>query len=74
LALAGPTRAHVEPNAVTIIDTPEGRIVAGARTVRRQKVDDPGAGAQRANITAAVNRMMRRLPANDEWFSYRKVV
>jgi hypothetical protein len=26
------------------------------------------------NITAAVNRMMRRLPANDEWFSYRKVV
>ena len=28
LALAGPTRTQVEPNAVTIIDTPEGRIVA----------------------------------------------
>jgi hypothetical protein len=43
---------------------------------------EPSAGKQwmilapgtTGNITAAVNRMMRRLPANDEWFSYRKVV
>ena len=26
------------------------------------------------NIATAVNRMMRRLPANEEWHSYRKVV
>ena len=28
VARAGPTRTQVEPNAVTIIDTPEGRLVA----------------------------------------------
>jgi hypothetical protein len=73
VALAGPTRTHVESGAVTVIDTPEGRIVAE---------HEPTAGKQwmilapgtTGNITAAVNRMMRRLPANDEWFSYRKVV
>jgi hypothetical protein len=26
------------------------------------------------NITNAINNMVRRLPANEEWFSYRKVV
>jgi hypothetical protein len=26
------------------------------------------------NITAAMNNMVRRLPANEEWFSHRKVV
>ncbi len=31
----------------------------------------PGSGT---NIATAVNNMMRRLPANEEWFSYRKVV
>jgi hypothetical protein len=27
-----------------------------------------------SNLTSAVTRMMRRLPANEEWYSYRKVV
>ena len=73
LALAGPTRTHVEPNAVTIIDTSEGRIVAEHEPSGGKKwmILAPGTTT---NITAAVNRMMRRLPANDEWFSYRKVV
>jgi hypothetical protein len=73
LALAGPTRTQVEQSAVTIIDTPEGRIIAEHEPSGGKKwmILAPGTTG---NITAAVNRMLRRLPANDEWFSYRKVV
>jgi hypothetical protein len=73
LALAGPTRTHVEQSAVTIIDTPEGRIIAEHEPSAGKKwmILAPGTTS---NITAAVNRMMRRLPANEEWYSYRKVV
>jgi hypothetical protein len=73
VALAGPSRTHVEQSAVTIIDTPEGRIVAEHQPVggKNWMILAPGTTT---DITAAVNRMMRRLPANDEWFSYRKVV
>jgi hypothetical protein len=73
VAQAGPTRTQVEQSAVTIIDTPEGRIVAEHEPSGGKKwmILAPGTTS---NITAAVNRMMRRLPANDEWFSYRKVV
>jgi ESX secretion-associated protein EspG len=73
VALAGPSRTHVEQSAVTIIDTPEGRIVAEHEPAggKNWMILAPGTTS---NITAAVNRMMRRLPANEEWFSYRKVV
>lgn len=73
LAVAGPTRTHVEPSAVTIIDTPEGRIVAEHEPSggKNWMILAPGSAG---NIATAVNRMMRRLPASDEWFSYRKVV
>jgi hypothetical protein len=73
VALAGPSRTHIEQSAVTIIDTPEGRIVAEHEPAggKNWMILAPGTTS---NITAAVNRMMRRLPANDEWFSYRKVV
>ena len=73
LAVAGPTRTHVEQSAVTIIDTPEGRIIAEHEPSAGKKwmILAPGTTS---NITAAVNRMMRRLPANEEWYSYRKVV
>jgi EspG family len=73
VALAGPTRTHVEQSAVTIIDTPEGRIVAEHEPSAGKKwmILAPGTTS---NITTAVNRMMRRLPANEEWYSYRKVV
>ncbi|BDB45796.1 MULTISPECIES: ESX secretion-associated protein EspG [Mycobacterium] len=66
-------RTHVEAGAVTVIDTPEGRLVA-------EDVDSAGrkwmiiAPGTIGNIAGAINRMMRRLPAEQEWFSYRKVV
>lgn len=66
-------RTHVEAGAVTIIDTLEGRLVA-------EDVDHRGttwmiiAPGTRSNIAAAINRMMRRLPAHQDWHSYRKVV
>ena len=66
-------RTHVEAGAVTIIDTLEGRLVA-------EEVDHGGttwmiiAPGARSNIAAAINRMMRRLPAHQDWHSYRKVV
>jgi hypothetical protein len=73
VALAGPTRTHIEQSAVTIIDTPEGRIVAEHEpsSGKNWMILAPGTAS---NITAAVNRMMRRLPAHEEWYSYRKVV
>jgi hypothetical protein len=68
-----PTRTHVEKGAVTIIDSPEGRLVSeqvpsGGKT---WMVVAPGSAS---NIAAAITSMVRRLPANEEWFSYRKVV
>lgn len=73
VAHAGPSRTHIEQSVVTIIDTPEGRIVAEHEPAGGKKwmILAPGTTS---NITSAVTRMMRRLPANDEWYSYRKVV
>jgi hypothetical protein len=67
------TRTFVEQSAVTIIDSPDGRLVAEQISSGSKKwmVVAPGSGT---NIATAVNNMMRRLPANEEWFSYRKVV
>lgn len=68
-----PTRTHVEPGAVTIIDTPEGRIVVehSASGGGQWMVLVPGTAS---NIATAVNQMMRRLPADQQWHSYRRVV
>ena len=68
-----PTRTFVEQSAVTIIDSPEGRLVSEQIPSGSKKwmVVAPGSGT---NIATAVNNMMRRLPSNEEWFSYRKVV
>jgi hypothetical protein len=73
VALAGPSRTHVEQSVVTIIDTPEGRIVAEHELSAGKKWMILGPGTA-SNLTSAVTRMMRRLPANEEWYSYRKVV
>jgi hypothetical protein len=73
VALAGPSRMHVERSVVTIIDTPEGRIVAEHELSAGKKWMILGPGSA-SNLTSAVNRMMRRLPANEEWYSHRKVV
>lgn len=68
-----PTRTHIEQSVVTIIDTPEGRLVAEhiPSAGKKWMVVAPGTAS---NIAAAVNKMMRRLPANEQWYSYRKVV
>lgn len=66
-------RTHIEASVVTVIDTPEGRLVA-------EDVDSGGrkwmivAPGTKRNIDAAINHLMRRLPADQEWHSYRKVV
>lgn len=67
------TRTLVEQSAVTIIDSPEGRLIA-------EHVPSGGnnwmilAPGSAANVTNAINNMVRRLPANEKWYSYRKVV
>jgi hypothetical protein len=69
----GPIHIHVEQSSVTIADTPEGRLV-GEHCLsggKRWMVVAPGTAG---SIGDAVNRMVRRLPANQEWYSYRKVV
>jgi hypothetical protein len=68
-----PTRAHIEQSVVAIADTPEGRLVGEhfSSAGKRWMIIAPGTNT---SIADAVNRMMRRLPANEEWYSYRKVV
>ncbi|BBY06338.1 ESX secretion-associated protein EspG [Mycobacterium noviomagense] len=68
-----PTRKHIEQSVVTIADTPEGRLVGEhiSSSGKRWMIIGPGTPG---SIADAINRMMRRLPANQEWFSYRKVV
>jgi len=67
------SRTYIGQSMVTVIDTPEGRLVAEHVVSGGKKwmVIAPGSGG---NIADAINRMVRRLPANQEWFSYRKVV
>jgi len=73
VATAGPTRTHVEQTAVTIIDTARGRLVAEhvPSAGKRWLILAPGTAT---NITSAINQMMRRLPSEKAWYSYRKVV
>jgi hypothetical protein len=69
----GPARVHLEKSVVTIIDTPEGRLVAEhvPQQGKAWMIMSPGTPG---NIANAVNQMVRRLPAQQEWFSHRKVV
>ncbi|KAA0105621.1 ESX secretion-associated protein EspG [Mycolicibacterium sp. P1-5] len=69
----GPARSHIEPGAVTIMDTPHGRLVSEhvTRGEKSWMIISPGSAA---NIASAVLKMVRRLPAEDEWYSHRKVV
>ncbi|GAY17804.1 ESX secretion-associated protein EspG [Mycobacterium sp. shizuoka-1] len=70
---SGPARNHIDQGAVTIIDTPQGRLVSEhvTRSGKSWMIVSPGSAA---NIASAVLKMVRRLPADDEWFSHRKVV
>lgn len=69
----GPARRHVGSGPVTIIDTPQGRLVSEhlTRGGRSWMVVAPGSAG---NLASAVLAMMRNLPAQEGWFSYRKVV
>jgi hypothetical protein len=68
-----PARSHIDQGAVTIIDTPQGRLVSEhvTRAGKSWMIVSPGSAA---NIASAVLKMVRRLPAQDEWYSHRKVV
>ena len=68
-----PTRTYIDPGAVAIIDTPEGRLVSEqvSSGAKNWMIVAPGT---KANIGAAINHMVRRLPADQEWHSHRKVV
>jgi hypothetical protein len=68
-----PARSHIDQGAVTIIDTPQGRLVSEhvSRGGRSWMIISQGSAA---NIASAVLKMVRRLPAEDEWYSHRKVV
>ncbi|MGA7051567.1 MAG: ESX secretion-associated protein EspG [Mycobacterium sp.] len=68
-----PTRTYVEQNAVAIIDTPQGRLVA-ERVVSGGKKWMIVAPGTKNNVASAIQHMVRRLPADKEWHSYRKVV
>lgn len=69
----GPARSHIGPGAVTIIDTPQGRLVSEhlSRGGKSWMIIGPGSAG---NIANAIQTMVRRLPAEDEWYSHRKVV
>jgi len=68
-----PTRTFIEQSAVAIIDTLEGRLVAEHVTSagKNWMIVAPGT---KSNVASAINHMVRRLPADEEWHSYRKVV
>ena len=65
------TSSAIRPCA--IVDTPAGRVCVETSSSgqRRYQVLSPGS---RSDISGAVQRLIRRLPAGDEWYSYRRVV
>jgi hypothetical protein len=68
-----PTRTFIDQGGVTIIDTPEGRMVVEQVSAagKHWMIVAPGT---KSHIASAINHMVRRLPADREWYSYRKVV
>lgn len=66
-------RIAVGDSTVSIVDTPAGRICIESVTSgqRQYQILSPGS---RSDIGGAVQRLIRRLPAGDEWHSYRRVV
>ncbi len=69
----GPARCHIQPQTVTVIDTPQGRLIS-EHVVHQGKnwmIVGPGSAD---NIASAVLKLMRQLPAQHDWFSHRKAV
>lgn len=67
------TRTHIESGAVTVIDNAAGRLMVEhtPRHGRSWMIVSPGSAAQ---IAAAVQTLLRRLPAQTDWHAYRKAV
>lgn len=68
-----PTRTQVEPTVVSIIDSPAGRLVAEhiPANDKNWMIIAPGTPG---HVARAVNHLLRRLPAEDEWYCRRKVI
>lgn len=66
-------RSHIDSGALTVIDTPDGRLLAEqiTRDGAAWMVVTPGSPDA---ITTAVQKLMRRLPSQKDWYSYRKAV
>ncbi|MBI3215546.1 MAG: ESX secretion-associated protein EspG [Mycobacterium sp.] len=71
-AQAGAGKSHIEHGSVTIFDTPEGRILIehAPQGGKLWMIASPGSAG---NIVTAINTMVRRLPAKEEWYSHRKI-
>lgn len=66
-------RTHIGPGAVTIIDTMQGRLVSEHLSHCGSSWLMIGPGSRSA-IGGSVQRMLRRLPAEKDWHSFRKAV
>ena len=68
-----PARTFVDSGAVTIIDTPQGRLLCEhiVREGRSWMIVAPGTAG---GIAAAVAQLVRRLPADNDWYSQRRAV
>jgi EspG family len=66
-------RNLVGDSTVSVVDTPAGRVCVESvmSGQRRYQILSPGS---RSDIGGAVHRLIRRLPAGDQWYSYRRVV
>ena len=66
-------RLVVGDATVSIVDTPAGRVCVESviSGQRRYQILSPGS---RSDIGGAVRRLIRRLPAGEDWYSYRRVV
>lgn len=66
-------RVHIDHGAVTVIDTPQGRVIVEhiSRDGKTWMIVAPGSSPA---VAAAMQKMLRRLPAQAEWHSYRKAV
>jgi hypothetical protein len=66
-------RFAIGESSIAIMDTTAGRLCVEAITSggRRYQVLSPGS---RGDVSGAVHRLIRNLPAGDEWYSYRRVV
>jgi hypothetical protein len=65
--------AVIDSGTVTVIDTPAGRLLTewASRDGKSWMIAGPGSAT---SIASAVATMMRRLPAHEAWYSYRKVI